>query len=85
MQGWGLTELQYQGSPCFMILELYLEPSYFFTRIYNCNWSDLKSSQVPFLKVTGTGTKFLFKSNFEIVAFLVEALNIITQWFLVSE
>ena len=37
MQGWGLTELQYQSSSCFMILELCLEPSYFFSRIYNCN------------------------------------------------
>ena len=51
-----------------MIFELYLELSYFLSQIYIViTVTEVTfSSQVPHLKVTGTGAKFLFKNNFPI-------------------
>ena len=52
-----------------MILELYLEVSYFLSQIFvmiTVTEVTFKLYQVPHLKVTVILTKFLFKSNFPI-------------------
>ena len=58
-----------------MILELYLEVSYFLSQIFvmiTVTEVTFKLYQVPHLKVTVILTKFLFKSNFPIPANMLE-------------